>query len=61
MVKIICNRVNTRMNLNSCFSEIFKVTNGVHQESVLSLLLSAIAIEALSNDCCTCCPLRSYM
>ena len=41
---------------NGCFSERFEVTVGVHQGSVLSLLLFAIVMEALSCKCHIGCP-----
>ena len=48
--------VNSRVRVNSCFSERFEGTVGVHQGSVLSLLLFGIVMEALSCECCIGCP-----
>ena len=42
------NGANSRVRLNSCFSEKFEVTVAVHQDSVLSPLFFAIVMEALS-------------
>ena len=48
LVKVMCDGANSRVRINDCFNERFEVTVGVHQGSVLSLLLFAIAMEALS-------------
>ena len=45
------NGANSRVRLNSCFSEKFEVTVAVHQDSVLSPLFFAIVMEALSREC----------
>ena len=55
LVKVIYNEANSRVRVNSCFSERFEVTVGVHQGSVLSPLLFAIVMEALSRECCIGC------
>ena len=43
------NGANSRVKVN--FSEMSEVAFGVHQGSVLSLLLFSIVMEALSGDC----------
>ena len=48
LVKVMYDGANSRVRLNGCFSEIFEVTVGVHQGFVLSPLLFAIVMEALS-------------
>ena len=49
--KIMYKGANSRIRVNNCFSERFEVTVGVHQGSVLSLLIFAILMEALSCEC----------
>ena len=39
LVKVMYDGANSRVSVNSCFSERFEVTVGVHKSSVLSLLL----------------------
>ena len=56
LVKVMYDGANSSVKVNSCFSERFKVTVGVHQGSVLSLLLFAILMEALSQECPIGCP-----
>ena len=48
LVKVMYDGANSRVRLNGCFSERFEVTVGVHQGFVLSPLLFAIVMEALS-------------
>ena len=52
------NGVNSRVRVISYFSERFEVTVGVHQVSVLTLLLFTDVMEALSLscECCIGCP-----
>ena len=45
------DRANSRVRVNSCFSERFEVTVGVNQDSVLSPLFFATVMEALSREC----------
>ena len=56
LVKVMYDGANSRVRVNGCFSESFEVTVGVHQGSVLSPLLFAIVMEALSRECRTGCP-----
>ena len=51
LVKAMCDGANSRVRVNSCFTERFEVSVGVHQSSVLSPLLFAIVMEALSHAC----------
>ena len=51
LVKVMYDGSNSRVKVNGCFSERFEVTVGGHQGSVLSPLLFAIAMEALSREC----------
>ena len=48
LVKVMYDGANSRIRLNSCFSERSEVTVGLHQGSVLSPVLFAIVMEALS-------------
>ena len=48
LVKIKYHGANSRVRVNNCFSERFEVTIGIHQGSVLSVLLFAIVMEAVS-------------
>ena len=52
----MCDGANSRVRVNGCFSERFVITVGVHQGSVLILLLLAIMMEALSFECRIGCP-----
>ena len=56
LVKVMYDGANSRVRVNGCFSESFEVTVSVHQGSVLSPLLFAIVMEALSRECRTGCP-----
>ena len=58
LMKAMYNVADLRARVNGCFNKRFEVTVGVHQGSVLSLLLFAIVMEALSlsHDCCIGCP-----
>ena len=56
LVKVMYDGANSRVRVNGCFSESFEVAIGVYQSSVLSLLLFAIVIEALSCEYCIGCP-----
>ena len=56
LVKVMYNGADSRVRVKSCFSERFEVTVGVHQGSVLGLLLFAIVMEAVSRECCIGCP-----
>ena len=47
LVKVMYDGANSKVRLNSYFSERFEVTVGVHQGSVLSPFLFAIVMEAL--------------
>ena len=51
LVKVMYDGANSRIRVNSCFSERFEVTVGLHQGSVLSPVLFAIVMEALSREC----------
>ena len=51
LLKVVYDDPNSRIKVNSCFSERFEVTVGVHQDSVLSLLLFAIVMEAFCHEC----------
>ena len=57
LVKVMYHDANSKVRLNSYFSERFKVTVGVHQGSVLSPFRFAIKMEALSlsQECCIGC------
>ena len=55
-MKAMHNVADSRARVNGCFNKRFEVTVGIHQSSVLSLLLFAIVMEALSHDCCIGCP-----
>ena len=46
---------NLRVRVNSCSSERFGVTVGIYQGFILSLLLFAIMLEAISCECCIGC------
>ena len=48
LVKVMYDGAISRVRLNGCFTERFEVTVGVHQGFVLSPLLFAIVMEALS-------------
>ena len=48
LVKVMYDGANARVKVNGCFSETFEETVGVYQGSVLSLLIFAIVMEALS-------------
>ena len=50
------NGANSRVRVKGRFSERSEVTVGVHQGSVLSLLLCTIVMEALSCGCRFGCP-----
>ena len=50
-MKVTYDGANSRVRVSGCFRKRFEVTVGLHQESVLSLLLFAIVIEALSQEC----------
>ena len=56
LVKVMYDGANSRIRVNSCFSERFEVTVGLHQGSVLSPVLFAIVMEALSRECRIGCP-----
>ena len=56
LMKAMYNAADSRVRVNVCFNKRFEVAVGVHQGSVLSLLLFAIVMEALSHDCCIGCP-----
>ena len=56
LVKVMYNGANSRVRVNGSFSERSEVTVGVHQFSVLSPLLFAIVMEALSRECRIGCP-----
>ena len=47
-MKVMYDGANSRLRLNDYFGERFEVTVDVHQGSILSPLLFAIVIEALS-------------
>ena len=47
LVKVMHDGANSRVSVNGCFSERFEVTVGVHQSSVLSLLLSCCCGSSL--------------
>ena len=48
LMKVMYDGANSRLRLNDYFGERFEVTVDVHQGSILSPLLFAIVIEALS-------------
>ena len=48
LMKVMYDGANSRLRLNDYFGEMFEVTVDVHQGSILSPLLFAIVIEALS-------------
>ena len=51
LVKVMYDGANSGVRVSGCFSERFEVTIGAHQGSVLSPLLVAILMEALSREC----------
>ena len=48
LMKVMYDGANSRLRLNDYFGERFEVTVDVHQGSILTPLLFAIVIEALS-------------
>ena len=56
LVNVMYDSANSRLKVNTCFSERFEVTVGVHQSYVLSPLHFAIVMEALSRECRIGCP-----
>ena len=48
LMKVMYDCANSRLRLNDYFGERFEVTVDVHQGSILTPLLFAIVIEALS-------------
>ena len=56
LMKVMYDGANSRLRLNDYFGERFEVTVDVHQGSILSPLLFAIVIEALSLECLIGCP-----
>ena len=56
LVQSMYKDVRSRVRVDNGYSEEFGVGVGVHQGSVLSLLLFIIVLEALSREFCTGCP-----
>ena len=56
LVTVMYDGANSRVKVSDCFNEMSEVTFGVHQGYVLSPLLFAIVMEALSRDCRISCP-----
>ena len=56
LVQSMYKDVRSRVRVGDGYSEEFGVGVGVHQGSVLSLLLFIIVLEALSREFCTGCP-----
>ena len=56
LMKVMYDGANSRLRLNDYFGERFEVTVDVHQGSILTPLLFAIVIEALSLECLIGCP-----
>ena len=56
LVQSMYKDVRSRVKIGDGYSEEFGVGVGVHQGSVLSLLLFIIVLEALSREFCTGCP-----
>ena len=56
LVKSMYKDVGSRVRVDDGYSEEFGVRVGVHQDSILSLLLFIIVLEALSRKFCTGCP-----
>ena len=56
LLKVVYDDANSRIKVNICFSERFEVTVGAHQDSALSPLLFAIAMEAFCRECPIGCP-----
>ena len=50
LVKVMYDDPNSKVRVNSWFSEKHELTVGVHQGSILSPLLLTIVMEALSHD-----------
>ena len=50
LVQAMYSNAQSSVLVNGCHSDPFKVTVGVHQGSVLSLLLFIIVMEALSRE-----------
>jgi hypothetical protein len=56
LVKTLYDGATSCVRINGSYSENFDITVGVHQGSVLSPLLFAIVMEALSRECRVGCP-----
>ena len=56
LVQSLYKDMRSRVRVGDGYSEEFGVGVGVHQGSVLSLLLFIIMLEALSREFCTGCP-----